>query len=206
VVFVCRRSDDSRNVSIALRHDFEADITVGYLLSEESAMIHPALLGIPRQFRIQAHPLLVPFLMVELVLAAVSTHLAQSDHSIFDIEKATGFNSYSIAKSDAGPQDYRKVSKDWGKAALFFAREKARLLSLKTKYEFYSRQLKSCQSWIPKDKWENYAESTKILLERAEYTASHIEHLLYYRGLDMRLQAQQNVVSIDNIAASFRQY
>jgi hypothetical protein len=81
-------------------------------------MIYPALLGIPQQFRIQAHPLLVPFLMVELMLVAMSTHQNYSDHSIFEIEKATGFNGYSVAKSDV-TQDYRKLSKDLGKAAVF---------------------------------------------------------------------------------------
>ena len=50
-------------------------------------MIYPALLGIPQRFRIQAYLLLDPFLMVELMLAAVSTHINYSDHGIFEIEK-----------------------------------------------------------------------------------------------------------------------
>lgn len=205
VMFVCRRTDDSRNVNIVLRHDFETGITVGYLLSEGSAVIYPALLGIPQLFRIQAYPPLVPFLTVELMLAAVSTYQNYSDHSIFEIEKATGFNGYSVAKSEV-TQDYRKLSKDLGKAVVFFAHEKARLLTLKAMYELCSRQLKSFQPWIAKDKWDKYAEPTKALLERAEYTASHIEHLLYYRGAEIRLQALQNVVRIHSMSMILMQY
>jgi hypothetical protein len=195
VTFVCRRTDDSRNVNIVLRHDFETDITVGYLLSEGSTIIHHALLGIPQQFRIQAHPLLVPFLIAELMLAVVSIHQNHLDRDVFEIEKATGFGGYSVATSDIGPQDYRNLSKDLGRVATRFAREKARLLALKAMYEFCSRQLKSYRSWIPTYKWENYAETTRTLVERAEYTASHMENLLFYRGIEMRLEVQQNVVS-----------
>jgi hypothetical protein len=168
--------------------------------------IHHALLEIPQQFRILAHPLLVPFLIEEQMLADASKDQYASDRSIFRIEDATGFNSYVVDESDLGPQDYRKLSKDLGDAATFFAHAKARLLALKAMHDFCSRQLTSCQSWIPTDKWENYAEPTRILLERAEYMTSQIEHMLTYRGQEMRLQVQQNIVRIPSMSITSGHY
>lgn len=191
---------------MVLRHDFETDITVGYLLSQQYSKIHHGLLGIPQQFRTLAHPLLVPFLIGEQILEQASIEQDSVDDDLIDIEMATGFNDYSLNEHDGGPQDYRKLSKGLGAAASKYAQLKSRLSAFKAMYEFLSRELKSYQSWIPKDKWQIYMKSTRALVKRAEYTASHIEHLLMYRGLEMRLQVQQNVVSTDSLAVNFEQY
>ncbi len=192
VIFVSKRSDHSCNITLVLRHDFEMDITVGYILSDKHSPIYHALLGIPQQFRVQTHPLLVPFLIVEQMLAEASWDGNYAENDIFKIEKATG-HSYSLP-SDVSSQDFRNLSKDLGRAATYFALLRSRILAFKATHELFSRQLNSSQSWVPKDKWANYVEPTRILAERAEFTASHIEHLLLHRGLEMRLQAQQNLV------------
>lgn len=206
MVFVFRRTWSRSTIATVVRHDFETNITVGFIFSDAQARIHHALLGIPQQFRILAHPLLVPFLIGEHMLAEASIIQDVIDEDIIDIEKATGFNNYALTTSNIGLQDYRQLSKKLGYSASFFAYQKARLLALEATHKFCSQQLISWQSWIPKDKWEIYTEPTRILLERAEYTASQIGHALLYRGLEMRLQVQQNVVSINTVSVVFGWY
>jgi hypothetical protein len=139
--------------------------------------------------------------MVELMLEVCSVEQFGTHRNLNKIEYGTGFHSNGLwAESDKHPQDYRKISKDLGRVASDIAFVKSKILGVKFLHEFCSQHLKSCPSWIPKAKWENYSESTRILLERVEYTTGHIESLLIFCGLEMRLQVQQNVVSIDNMA------
>jgi hypothetical protein len=132
------------------------------------------------------------------------------DRMITDIEDGTGFNDYDAIESDSGQsdsfQDYRALSRDLGKAASKFASTKTAVLGIKAMYEFLSQELKSYQSWIPEEKWQDYTESTRTLIERTGYTASHIEHLLLYRGIEMRLQVQQSVVRINSLTIIPMQY
>jgi hypothetical protein len=206
VILVCNRTIARSTVSIVVRHDFETEITKGYIFSEMTTMIHHALLGIPQQFQGLTHPLLVPSLIVELMLSAASGLQASIDDDLADIARATGFHDGEGYEFIGGLQDYRQISKDLGRVATRFAFAKSRILGIKATHEFCSRNLRSCESWIPEDKWDNYRESTRILLERSEYVASHIEHLLMYRCIEMRLQVQQSVVSTASMAVIPKQY
>lgn len=183
-------------ISSTLRHDFKTGITVGYISSRTEFRIHDAILGIPQQFLLGNHPLLIPLLMMERMLQEPSRDYGLNDQAIYDIEVATGFHGFSGVIPDGHDDpDCRQLAKQLGKAAGQYGFAKARLSAIMLVHEFCLRELKSCQSWIPKDKWQNYKEATAKLVERAEYSASHINHLLGYRALEMRLQVQQNVVS-----------
>jgi hypothetical protein len=195
VIIVCKRMQSRGLISTTLRHNFESGITTGYIVSHPWHTIHDALLGVPEQFRYQNHPLLIPLLMVERMLKEMAEDYEDNDANVHQIEKSTGFNNYTGREDDYQSVDYRQLAKRLGKTASHYAFTKTSLMAVKLSHEFCLQQLKSCQSWIPEDKWKDYRETTARLVERAEYNASHIEHMLVYRGLEMRLQAQQNVVS-----------
>jgi len=203
VIFVFKSTFAECAFITILRHDFETATTVGYLLSSTTAPVHHILLGIPAQFRALTHPLLVPNLTVEQMLEEATFTLAFVDSMITDIEDGAGFNDYNAIESDSGQsdsfQDYRALSRDLGGAASKFAYLKSRILTVKAMHKFLSQELKSHRSWIPEEKRQDYTESTRTLIERAGYKASHIEHLLLYRGIEMRLQVQQSVVSITDL-------
>jgi hypothetical protein len=113
-----------------------------------------------------------------------------------EIENATGFKQHETPSEYAGiPRDYRQVSKNLGRVGALYAFSQTRLLAIKLMNDFCLRQLTSCQSWIPKGKWRKHKEVTNALVERTEYNSSHIQHMLIYQGLEMRLQTQQNVAS-----------
>jgi hypothetical protein len=196
VTFVCRRGYDASSIGTVLHHDFETGTTVGYILSHPKFSIHDALLGVPEQFRFQTHPLLIPLLMVERMLGHTSREYDDVECDVSDIEDATGFHGfYEHTIPNNGNADYRQLAKQLGRCTSRTAFCRSQILAAKLVNELCLRDLKSCQSWIPEDKWQDYKETTARLVERAEYNASNIEHALLFRGLEMRLQAQQNVVS-----------
>lgn len=172
--------------------------------------MHHVLLRIPTQFRALMHPLLIPVLIGEQMLEEATFDLDTVDSMIADIEEGTGFNDYAPIEPDSGQsdcfQDYRALSRNLGKVASKFAGTKSAILGIKAMYEFLSQELKSYQSWIPEEKWQDYTESTRTLIERAGYTTSHIEHSLLYRGIEMRLQVQQSVVRITSLTIIHMQY
>lgn len=134
---------------------------------------------------------------MERMLKEPSRDYTLNDKAIKDVEIATGFHGFTgVISDDRGPDSTnRQLAKQLGKAASNYGFARTRLSATMHVHEFCLRQLNSCQSWIPEDKWQNYKGVTGKLVERAEYSASHINHLLGYRGLEMRLQTQQNVVS-----------
>jgi hypothetical protein len=95
------------------------------------------------------------------MLQEASTDQDRIEAPILAIEKATGFDTYGGFGSDS-PRDYQKLTRDLGVAATRFINLKTRLLGLNTMHEFCSQELDSCQSWIPKDNWQNPTRASQL--------------------------------------------
>jgi hypothetical protein len=128
--------------------------------------------------------------MMERMLKEPSRDYGLNAKVIYEVEVATGFHSFSKVILDNGDPDYPQLAKQLDKAASNYAFARTRLSTIVLVHEFCLQQLNSCQSWILKNKWQNYREVTAKLVPRAEHSTSHVNHLLGYRGLEMRLQVQ----------------
>jgi hypothetical protein len=178
-----------------LRYDYASNTTLGYVYSSTPLEIRPDLELIPAEFAKCPHPLLVPIFIHELLLHHLIQNLDFLHRSLRHTEAKTGFSDYGMELGGSRDRDYGSEIERLGCISDGFANDQVRVNNARIVNEFIRLQLSSIDKWLP-EHHRRLAPYTTALYERSEFLWSTIQHMKMYRGLEMRLQSRQSVVSI----------
>lgn len=183
---------DEYTLTTVTRYDPETNITAGYILSGTLSEIYRSLLGIPEQFATCDHPLLTPILMVEQTLETFAAAIEEVNGSLYLVEHSTGLEFYRELKN--GP-NYQEAAQLLNFECRRFAYLRTVLLTVELKHTFLAEQLEYFNSLTSHPRYQELKSKTAALSQRLAYSQSNIEHFKVYKGLEMRYQAQQILVS-----------
>lgn len=177
-----------------VRYDPESNITVGYILSGRASEIHYTLLAIPTQFDLCAHPLMIPVLITEQFLE-VSSCLVSGVHARLKlIENNTQKKKWVDLSKPA--REFHRGNAHWlSNETRSFAFCQAQMHAITLRNDYLTQQLDTLGTWMPAARLGDFQKSTSLLKQRIEYNRSNIEHLKTYLGIEIRLDAQKNLVS-----------
>jgi hypothetical protein len=194
---VCKRAENNATISTVVSYNPNTNVTVGYVLSGPWVSIERALLGVPLQFKRYPHPLLLPILMNEVVLENVMLEVKDQEPQLFNIEKKTRFTNYKSHNSSSrlSHDDVGQLMQELGKVTGCFAWTWHALDTSRLANEFLLGQLNSLSNVVTAQRTNDLTDITRQLRDRLNFNASNIQHMRVYAGVDMRLKAQQDIVS-----------
>jgi hypothetical protein len=194
---VCKRTENNATISTVVSYNPNTNVTVGYVLSGPWVSIERALLGVPLQFKSYPHPLLLPILMNEVVLENVMLEVKDQEPQLFNIEKKTRFTNYKLhdASSRLSHDAVGQLMQELGKVTVCFAYIWHALDASRLANEFLLGQLNTLPNVITPQRTNDLSDITRQLRDRLNFSTSTIQHMRVYAGVDMRLKAQQDVVS-----------
>ncbi|KAH8816952.1 hypothetical protein F5884DRAFT_240788 [Xylogone sp. PMI_703] len=198
-ILIVRRAYILSHISIILRYDPETNVSSGYMITnaQPNTPIEAFFDVFSPQFLVCSHPILLPILTIEGLLECAMVDIEEIFQRLIDIEKQTGFSDYE--KDSEDEIDYQQVVRRLGELNSYYAANTSALLTFLGSTKILQRKLMQMDGKLCKneDKDESLEKPVKYstgLRDRIEYLISSVEQALLYGNLQVRLQAQQQVV------------